>query len=108
MITLFMRCIRTTSKECISHFCNVSTHIREVKLKLDAIYNELYGVLEGYLDTTAAIPEFLTPQRALEIAVKALKEHARRLNEVWQMSTQHCDWEYFNTLVGGVELVAAK
>mgnify|MGYP000973302760 FL=1 len=79
-----------------------------MKLKLDAIYGEMSGMLEGRVDRNAPIPEFLTPQRVLEIYVKSVKAHATKLNEVWQKSTERCDWGYFNQVVGSVELVAVK
>lgn len=77
--------------------------------KYDAIFEELTShVAEGHLDVTATIPEFLTPERALEIHVKAARAHAHKLNEVWQKSMQSGDWDYFVRLISTDEVVAAK
>ena len=105
MITRFLKCTRMISNEFISRFRVLNTQ-RDVKIKYNAIMNELTGVVEGHLSSRSQIPEFLTPQRALEIMVKAMRAHGTRLNELWQ-NTVH-DEENLYRLMRSKELINVK
>lgn len=85
------------------------TIFRDVKARYDAIFEELTNeVAQGKFDSKATIPEFLTPERALEIFLKAAKAHARKLNEVWEKSLHCRNWEDIARIIGSVDVVAAK
>lgn len=76
--------------------------------RLNAITEELNGVVEARLSLRATIPEFLTPKRSLEIFVKAIQAHMRQLNKIGQVAIQNADQQAFYSLIGDPELVAVK
>lgn len=79
-----------------------------MKSKLDTIAKELENAAEGLIDSKATIPEFLTPQRTMEIIVKAFAAKLRRAYELWQESPQKEDSEAFSRLLRSLDVVKAK
>lgn len=55
-----------------------------MKSQLDALNKEFDDATEGVIDTNTTKPEFLTPQRTLEILVKSTKAHLTRQYEMSQ------------------------